>query len=555
MQAPMLVLSDSLKRESGTKVQHAIIQASKVSADIVRTTLGPRSMLKMLLDAGGGIVVTNDGNAILRELDVAHPAAKSMIELSRTQDEEVGDGTTSVIVLAGEMLHVAEAFIEKNYHPTVICRAYVKALEDSIAVLDKIAMSIDVNDRSTVLGLVKSCIGTKFTSQFGDLIADLAIDSTTIVGVDLGKGLREVDIKKYIKVEKVPGGQLEDSEVLKGVMFNKDVVAPGKMKRKIVNPRIILLDCPIEYKKGENQTNAELVREEDWEVLLKLEEEYIENICMQILKFKPDLVITEKGLSDLACHYFSKAGVSAIRRLRKTDNNRIAKACGAVIVNRPDELQESDIGIGAGLFEVKKIGDDFFSFIVDCKEPKACTVLLRGPSKDFINEVERNLQDAMSVARNIFKNPKLVPGGGATELTVSATLKQKSATIEGIEKWPYEAAAMAFEAIPRTLAQNCGVNVIRTMTALQGKHANGENAWIGIDGNSGAMADMKESKIWDSYTVKAQTFKTAIEAACMLLRIDDIVSGIKKKQAPGSGPTKPTIETEGDADNEQILPD
>lgn len=221
---------------------------------------------------------------------------------------------------------------------------------------------------------------------------DLAIDATQTVGVDLGQGLREVDIKKYIKVEKVPGGQLEDSKVLKGVMINKDVVVPGKMKRKIVNPRIILLDCPLEYKKGENQTNAELVREEDWQVLLKMEEEYIENLCMQILKFKPDLVITEKGLSDLACHYFSKAGVSAIRRLRKTDNNRIAKASGAVIVNRPDELQESDVGTGAGLFEVKKIGDEFFAFIVDCKDPKACTVLLRGASKDLLNEVERNLQ-------------------------------------------------------------------------------------------------------------------------------------------------------------------
>uniref|UniRef100_A0A2N9IL82 T-complex protein 1 subunit gamma n=1 Tax=Fagus sylvatica TaxID=28930 RepID=A0A2N9IL82_FAGSY len=621
MHSPVLVLKDSLKRESGSKVQHANIQASKAVADIIRTTLGPRSMLKMLLDAAGGIVVTNDGNAILRELDLAHPAAKSMIELSRTQDEEVGDGTTSVIVLAGEMLHVAEAFIDKNYHPTVICRAYNKALEDAIAVLDKIAMPIDVNDRfshlesfkstklalamnilnclplipymnfpgvsftdttdqtartapnriltkpqliligagadASMLGLVKSCIGTKFTSQFGDLIADLAIDATTIVGVDLGQGLREVDIKKYIKVEKIPGGQLEDSKVLKGVMFNKDVVAPGKMRRRIVNPRIILLDSPLEYKKGENQTNAELVREEDWEVLLRMEEEYIKNLCDQIVMFKPDLVITEKGLSDLACHYLCKHGVTAIRRLRKTDNNRIAKACGAVIVNRPDELQESDVGTGAGLFEVKKIGDEFFAFIVDCKDPKACTVLLRGASKDLLNEVERNLQDAMSVARNIIKNPKLVPGGGATELTVSAALKQKSSSIEGIEKWPYEAAAIAFEAIPRTLAQNCGVNVIRTMTALQGKHASGENAWIGIDGNTGAITDMKERKIWDAYNVKAQTFKTAIEAACMLLRIDDIVSGIKKKQPPGAGqaPSKPTVETEADADSEQILPD
>ncbi|BBH04064.1 TCP-1/cpn60 chaperonin family protein [Prunus dulcis] len=368
-------------------------------------------------------------------------------------------------------------------------------------------------------------------------------------------GSAGMDIKKYIKVEKVPGGQLEDSVVRKGVMINKDVIAPGKMRRKIFNPSIILLDWPLEYKKGENQTNAELLKEEDWGVLLQLEEEYIESLCVQILKFKPDVVITEKGLSDLACHYFSKAGVSAIRRLRKTDNNRIAKACGAVIVNRPDELQQSDVGTGAGIFEVKKIGDEFFAFIVDCKEPKACTVLLRGPSKDLLNEVERNLQDAMSVAK-ILKNPKLVPGGGATELTVSATLKQKSSSVEGIEKWPYEAAAIAFEAIPRTLAQNCGVNVIRTMTALQGKHANGENAWIGIDGNTGVITDVKEKKIWDAYNVKAQTFKTAIEAACLLLRIDDIVSGMKKKQPPGAkAPSKPQVETEGDADNEQIIPE
>ncbi|KAM0954176.1 putative T-complex protein 1, gamma subunit [Dioscorea sansibarensis] len=560
MHAPVLVLN-SLKRDSGSKVQHANIQASKAVADIIRTTLGPRSMLKMLLDAGGGIVVTNDGNAILRELDLAHPAAKSMIELSRTQDEEVGDGTTSVIVLAGEMLRVAEAFIDKNYHPTVICQAYRKALEDAIIVLDNIAMPIDVNDRATIMGLVKSCIGTKFTGQFGDLIADLAIDATTTVGVELGQGLREVDIKKDIKIEKVPGGQLEDSKVLKGVMINKDVVAPGRMRRKILNPRIILLDCPLEYKKGENQTNVELLNEEDWKVLLKMEEEYVESLCMQILKFNPDLVVTEKGLSDLANHYLSKAGVSAIRRLRKTDNNRIAKACGAVVINRPEELQESDVGTGAGLFEIKKIGDEFFAFIIDCKDPKACTVLLRGASKDLLNEAERNLQDAMSVARNILKNPKLLPGGGATELTVSATLKQKSSSIEGIEKFPYEAAAVAFESIPRTLAQNCGVNVLRTMTDLQGKarrsHANGENAWVGLDGNTGAIVDMKERKIWDTYNVKANIFKTSIDAACMILRIDDIVSGIRKKQAIGTGPTpsKSKIEEEGDADNEQILPE
>ncbi|KAH7298645.1 hypothetical protein KP509_25G052600 [Ceratopteris richardii] len=555
MQAPVLVLNDAVKRESGKNVHHANIQASRAVSDIIRTTLGPRAMLKMLLDAGGGIVVTNDGNAILRELDLAHPAAKSMIELSRTQDEEVGDGTTSVIVLAGEMLYVAETFIDKAYHPTVICRAYNKALEDAIVALDKIAVPINVNDRQSMLKMVKSCIGTKFTGQFGTLIADLAIDATTLVSVDLGNGLHEVDIKKYVKVEKIPGGQLEDSQVLRGVMFNKDVIAPGKMRRRIVNPRIMLLDCPLEYKKGENMTNAELMNEEDWHTLLKMEEDYILKLCTQIASFKPDVVITEKGLSDLACHYLSKHNISAIRRLRKTDNNRIAKVCGAVIVNRPDELQDSDIGTGAGLFEVKKIGDEFFTFITECKDPKACTVLLRGASKDLLNEVERNLQDAMCVARNMIKNPKLVPGGGASEMSVSAYLKQKSSFVEGVDKWPYEAVAHAFEVIPRTLAQNCGVNVIRTMTALQAKHANGENAWYGIDGNTGVISDMKELGIWDAYNVKVQTFKTAIEAACMLLRIDDIVSGIKKKQVQSATPSKPQVEDEKDVDSEQMIPE
>ncbi|KAG0630128.1 hypothetical protein M758_1G156300 [Ceratodon purpureus] len=555
MQAPVLVLNDATKRETGSRVHHANIQAGKAVADVIRTTLGPRSMLKMLLDAGGGIVLTNDGNAILRELDVSHPAAKSMIELSRTQDEEVGDGTTSVIILAGEMLYVAEQFLDRQFHPTVICRAYAKALEDAVAALKEISFDVDITDRTLMLNIVRSCIGTKFTSRFGTLIADLAIDSVATISVDLGNGIREVDIKKYIKTEKIPGGALEDSKVLKGVMFSKDVVSPGKMRRKIVNPRIILLDCPLEYKKGENQTNAEIMEEEDWATLLRMEEEYIEQLCIQLIKFKPDLVITEKGLSDLASHYLSKAGISAIRRLRKTDNNRIARASGATIAYRPEELQESDVGTGCGLFEVKKIGDEYFSFIVECKDPKACTVLLRGPSKDLLNEVERNLADAMGVARNVIKDAKLVPGGGASEMAVAAILKKKSMSIEGVEQWPYRAVVQALEVIPRTIAQNCGVNVIRTMTALQAKHASCENPMIGIDGNTGEITDMKELGVWDSFGVKLQTFKTAIEAASMLLRIDDIVSGIKKKEATAAAPKQPVTSTGEDVDSEQMIPE
>ncbi|GIL57804.1 hypothetical protein Vafri_13047 [Volvox africanus] len=556
MQVPLTVLNASTKRETGKRAQFANIAAAKAVADIIRTTLGPRSMLKMLLDPNGGIVLTNDGHAILREIDVSHPAAKSMIQLSRTQDEEVGDGTTSVIILAGEMLLMAEPFLEKNIHPTVIVRGFARALEDSVIIIDQLAFPIDTGNREQMLNVVNSCIGTKFTHRFGTLMAELALDAVQTVTMDLGGGSKEIDIKNYAKVEKIPGGTIEDCRVLKGVMFNKDVVVPGRMRRRIVNPRILLLDCPLEYKKGENQTNVELTKEEDWAALLKQEEEQIQRQCEQILAFKPDVVITEKGLSDLAAHYFTKAGVSAIRRLRKTDNNRIARACGATIVNRTDEIRDSDIGTGAGLFEVVKIGDEFFTFVVDCKSPKACTVLLRGATKDILNEIERNLTDAMGVARNICLDPRLVPGGGACEMAISHGLAERATSVKGVEQWPYKAVGVAMEVIPRTLAQNCGANVIRTLTKLRAKHAESPGCSWGIDGETGEVKDMKQLGVWEPYQVKAQTIKTAIESAQMLLRIDDIVSGLSKKDrggAPGPGRGAPEVEDHDNVESERML--
>lgn len=517
-------------------------------------------MLKMLLDANGGIVLTNDGNAILREIDVAHPAAKSIIDLSRTQDEEVGDGTTSVIILAGEMLAMAEPFLQRNIHPTVIIRGYMRALEDAIKIIDGLSFPVDVDDRSQMLNIVNSCIGTKFTQRFGTLIADLAIDAVRTVAVDASsssKGGREIDIKKYAKIEKIPGGAIEDSRVLQGVMFEKDVIVPARMRRKIHNPRILLMDCPLEYKKGENQTSVELTREEDFAALLKAEEEWVERTCAQIASFKPDVVITEKGLSDLAAHYLVKAGISAIRRLRKTDNNRIARACGATIVSRPDEIRESDIGTDAGLFEVRKIGDEFFTFVVDCKNPKACSIVLRGASKDVLNEVERNLHDAMGVARNVMLDPRLVPGGGASEMAISRGLAMRAdgGAIDGVEAGPYRAVGQALEVIPRTLAQNCGANVIRTLTKLRAKHAEAPGCTYGVDGTTGAIVDMKDIGVWDPYAVRLQTINTAVESAALLLRIDDIVSGLKKrdKMAPGQS-RGPAVEGEN-VDSEAMLPE
>ena len=496
-----------------------------------------------------------------------------MIELSRAQDEEVGDGTTSVIILAGEMLILAEPIVRANLHPTVIVQGYNRALQEALAILERQALAVDVTDTAIMSKLVQSCIGTKFSSRWNDIMVEMALQAVLTVSRPSGSGSggregpgpgpgagagpgaaasasaaaspfyhrrTEVDIKRYAKVEKIPGGEISDCRVLRGVMFNKDVTH-SKMRRRIEKPRILLLDSPLEYKKGESQTNVEITNTEDWNTMLKMEEEYVENMCMEIIAFRPDVVVTEKGVSDLAQHYFAKAGITAFRRLRKTDNNRMARATGATIVSRTDEIQESDIGTGCGLFEMRKIGEESFAFFDECEDPKACTVLLRGGSKDVLNEIERNLQDAMQVVRNVVFEPKLLPGGGATEMAVSMGLRRAGMKVEGVQKGPFVAVGEAMEVIPRTLAQNCGVSVIRTITQLRAKHAAhhderaaggkaGKPCNWGIDGKTGDLVDMDELGIWEPFSVKRQTIVTAIESACMILRVDDVVSGSKKSQ-------------------------
>lgn len=538
-----MVLNPNTQRESGKKVQTSNIDAAKNVADVIRTCLGPKAMLKMLMDPMGGIVMTNDGNCILREIQVQHPAAKSMLEISRTQDEEVGDGTTSVVILAGEVLSVAKQFIEDKIHPTQIIGAYRQALDDLLDVLkQQVSIPIDINDDAEMMRILKSCLGTKFINQWSELACNMALKAVRTVLTEKNDRT-EIDIKRYVKIEKIPGGTLEESRVLDGIMLNKDVVHP-RMRRHIEKPRILLMDCSIEYKKGESQTNIEVSQETDFNRLLQLEEEQIKKMCAEVIAIKPDLVFTEKGVSDLAQHYLSKANISVIRRIKKTDNNRIARAVGATIVNRTDEIQEADIGLGCGEFTIEKIGDEYFTFIQKCEEPKACTILLRGASKDILNEVERNLHDAMHVARNVMVDPRLVPGGGAAEMALSKALEARANHISGVAQWPYKAVAKALEVIPRTLIQNCGANSIRTLTALRAKHAESEdNTSWGINGETGEIADMKQVEIWDCFSVKAQTYKTAFETAMLLLRIDDIVSGTKKSSEAdgtnsGAAPTE-----------------
>jgi T-complex protein 1 subunit gamma len=324
------------------------------------------------------------------------------------------------------------------------------------------------------------------------------------------------------------------------------------MRRSIKNPRILLMDCPLEYKKAESQTNMEMSKESDMVEALQQEQTEIAQMANFIMKFNPDVVITEKGLSDLIQHYLLKQNISCIRRIRKTDNNRIARVCGAKIVSRPEEIQESDIGTQCHSFEVKLIGEEYFAFFEDCEKPSACSILLRGGSKDSLNELERNMHDALGVARNVFSSPMLVPGGGATEMELSVRLHAVAKNVQGLQQKPYKAVAFALEVIPRTLAQNCGGDVVRLLTELRAKHAKDDGVFYGIDGNQGVITDVRTINVWEPLLVKAQVIKTAIESACMLLRIDDVVSGMKKKEkqsAPAAGPEpgQEPEETFGDA--------
>ena len=532
VQAPVVFMNMQQERTSGHQAQVSNIAAAKAIADIIRTCLGPKAMLKMLLDPMGGLVLTNDGHAILREIDVAHPAAKSMIELSRTQDEEVGDGTTSVIILAGEILaQCAPYLIEKNIHPVIIIQSLKKALADALEIIKEVSRPVDIHNREAMKNLIKASIGTKYVNLWSDKMCELALKAVEIVRIELGDHSDfkyDIDTKRFVRIEKIPGGEVQDSYVLSGVLLNKDVVHP-KMARLKRNPRIVLLDCPLEYKKGESQTNIEITKEDDWNRILQIEEEQVKLMCQYILNVKPDVVITEKGVSDLAQHYLLKGGCSVLRRVKKSDNNRIARVTGATIVNRVEDLKESDVGTKCGLFKVELIGDEYFTFLDECKDPKACTIVLRGASKDILNEIERNLQDAMAVTRNVMLSPSLSPGGGATEMAIAVRLSEGAKQLEGIQQWPYQAVADAMEAIPRTLIQNAGGNPIRVLSQLRAQHAQGHYT-MGIDGDEGKVVDMVDYGVWEAEVIKQQSIKTAIESACLLLRVDDIVSGIRRPE-------------------------
>ncbi|TNJ29781.1 TCP-1 chaperonin subunit gamma [Giardia muris] len=529
MQPQVFVLNQGTENERREQARYNNIRASKTVADVIRTTLGPRAMLKMIIDPMGSLAITNDGNAILRELDVSHPAAKTMLEVARAQDEQIGDGTTSVVVLAGEVIALAEPLLRGGLHPIKVTQGYQEALDFIVKEAEAATFKLDPSRREDILCVVQNAIRTKYAHRWLDLMCTMAYDAVSIVArskfVD---GAPDIDIKRFCRVEKIPGATVQDSRVIDGVVLNKDIIHP-EMRRTIKNPRVVLLDCPLEYKKAQSMMNIELGVNNDLESVLKAEEDYVKAQVNHILKFNPDLVITEKGIADHATHLFVRAGVTVLRRVRKTDNVRLAAVTGATIVSRVEELVEKDVGTHAGLYELQKIGDEFFSFVYDCGDKaRACTLLLRGASKATLLEVERNILDALHICRNILLNPTLVAGGGAFEMRLATAVAAAADRLVGQEASAFRAISTALEVIPRTLLQNCGGNVIRGVTELRAAHAaalsQGEPCFLGVDGTTGLLVDNKEARLWDPYETRLQILKLAIENACMVIRVDDIFS-------------------------------
>ncbi|OUC47991.1 T-complex protein 1, gamma subunit [Trichinella nativa] len=524
-QIPILILGEEVKRESGDNVRLNNINSAavrftstsnycKAIADVIRTCLGPRAMLKMVIDGMGGIAITSDGNAVLRELQVQDAAAKAMIEVSRTQDQETGDGTTSVIILASEFMRAVKPFLEQGFHPIKIITTLQSILDDIVVALkDQL-----------------SCLGTKLMEKYIPMATKMAMEATKIVMETSGGNRKEIDIKRFVRIEKIPGGSLSDSELLKGVVLNKDVLHP-KMRRYIKNPRIILLDGALEFKKAESKMSMNAINVEE---ILHLEELALREMCDAIIALKPDLVFTEKGCSDLVLEYLMRSNISVIRRIKKTDNDRLSRVCGAQIVSEVFDLNESDVGTKATLFEVELIGHEYFAKVVNHNDPHACTLILRGANKDLLKEIERNFNDALNVVRNVYLNPRAVPGGGAVEMCLGHILKKKAFDKEGVAQFIYNAIADAFEVIPLTLLSNCDSNPIREITSLRVKYAQEISTW-GVNGINGSLVDMHTYNVWDPLLVKQQIYKSAIETTMMILRIDDIVSGVKSKRDNSAG--------------------
>ena len=528
---PVLVLKEGSDRSRGREALHRNITAVKVVAESVRSALGPKGMDKMLVDSFGDVTITSDGRTILDEMDIQHPAAKMLVEVAKAQDNEAGDGTTSVVIIAGELLSRAEELIEKGVHPTIIIDGYRKAAEKALETLEKIGIKVDPNSPVYLKKVAMTSMGSKIVADYKEQLADLAVKAMMGVAEKDGENWK-VDVDD-VKVEKKTGESLAATSLISGIVLDKEVVHSG-MPKRMERAKIALLDTSLENEKTEIDAKLNIETPDQIEAFLNEEEVMLKNMTEKITKAGANVVICQKGIDDLVQHFLARKGVIAIRRAKKSDMEKLAKATGGTIITKLDEIKAEDLG-HAALVEERRIGDDKMTFVEGCKNPHAVTILIRGGTERLIAEAERSLHDALCVIRDIIQEPLVVAGGGAPEIEMARTLRKYAETFPGKEQLAIKVFAESLESVPNTLAENAGLQPIDVLSELRSKHDAGET-WAGIEVREGKVRDMSKVGIFEPLAVKKQIIKSAHEAASMILKIDDIIAAGKMKTPPGGPP-------------------
>lgn len=516
---PVVLLKEGGSETKGRDAQKNNIAAAKIIAEIVHSSLGPRGMDKMLVDSLGDVTITNDGATILKEIDVQHPAAKMLVEISKTTDNEVGDGTTSAVILAGALLENAESLLDQNVHPTIIVDGYRKAAKKAKQFLQEISETVSANDKTILNKIAKTSMQTKLVRKDSDQLADIIVKAVLAVVEKDGEKFN-VDIDD-IKVEKKAGGSIKDSVIIQGIVLDKEIVHGG-MPRKISDAKIALINKALEISKTETDAKINISNPQQLKSFLDEENRMLKNMVDKVIGSGANVVLCQKGIDDMAQHYLAKAGIIAVRRIKESDLTKLAKATGARIVNNLDDIFEKDLG-DAQLVEERKIEEDKWVFIEGCKHPKSVTLLLRGGSQRVVDEVERSVHDSLMVVKDVIEKPEIVAGGGAPESYAASQLKEWADSFDGREQLAIKKYAEALEIIPLTIAENAGMDPIDTMATLRAKQNQGRK-WTGIDARNTKIADMLSIDVVEPLVVKEQIIKSATEAACMILRIDDVIS-------------------------------
>jgi thermosome len=528
---PVLILKEGSTQSRGRDARKANMLAAQIIAEVLKTTLGPRGMDKMLIDSLGDITITSDGATVLDEIDVQHPAAKMMIEVAKTQDDEVGDGTTTAVIFAGELLKKAESLIDDNIHPSIIISGYQKASEKALEALDKLAIDVDLDDRETLMKLSNTSMRSKAVSSARDHFSGLVIDAIKqIIEERNGEILADVDNVQIVKKE---GKSLEETELVRGIIIDKEVVHDG-MPKKIESPKIALIDAAIEVEKTEFDAEIRIRSPDAIKAFLDQEAEMLKKMVNKIVDSGAKVLFAQKGIDDVAQHFLAKEGVLAARRVKKSDMEKLAKATGAKIVSNLSDLKESDLGT-CEVVEEKKVGDDKMIFVEGCKDPKAVAIFVRAGLERMLDEAERALNDALFVISDVAELAKMVPGGGAIETELSRAVRSYATQVGGREQLAIEAFADALEIIPRTLAENAGLDILDTMVAIKAAHDKDDGFAMGVNVFDEGVVDMLEQGVVEPMAVKLQAVKSAVEVSSMILRIDDVVAASAPEAGPGPG--------------------